>query len=155
MGTHPIFESDFDCLTDCDRTSALTRKNRNMKATNLLVLISAAAAQAHYWSPEGSNIKALCGYCADGVACDVTLAHAQLLAVLATAARTVMNLFVLSIVARRASVPRRTIVYVATYTPTTRRVAATVCARTVLRVPSPLSWSSRSPSPSVADSRRT
>merc|ERR1712189_17927 len=71
MGTHPIFESDFDCLTDCDRTAALTPKNRNMKATNLLVLISAAAAQAHYWSPEGSNIKALCGYCADGVACDV------------------------------------------------------------------------------------
>merc|ERR1739848_574759 len=42
-----------------------------MKATNLLVLIGSAIAQANYWTPEGSNIKALCGFCADNAACDL------------------------------------------------------------------------------------
>merc|ERR1712014_34511 len=28
MGTHPIFESDFDCLTDAQRTSKMAKKSK-------------------------------------------------------------------------------------------------------------------------------
>jgi len=33
MGTHPIFESDFDCLTDCERNRF---KNSNLLLTTTI-----------------------------------------------------------------------------------------------------------------------
>jgi len=35
MGTHPIFESDFDCLTDRNRAQKWTRTNRFIAATQV------------------------------------------------------------------------------------------------------------------------
>merc|ERR1711893_55276 len=77
MGTHPIFESDFDCLTEYSRRAhakTFCHVVNRMKASKLFVLFGAALAteNSHRWQPEGADYQALCGYCADNAACDVT-----------------------------------------------------------------------------------
>merc|ERR1712227_951760 len=76
MGTHPIFESDFDCLTEYARRAharTFCHVIKRMKASKLFVLFGAALAteNGHRWQPEGANYQALCGYCADNAPCDV------------------------------------------------------------------------------------
>jgi len=39
MGTHPIFESDFDCLTDCKRKRKIRDRTKNSKKTDFGIKI--------------------------------------------------------------------------------------------------------------------
>merc|ERR1711953_254236 len=67
MGTHPIFESDFDCLTDF-RKAKVDLSTLNMKCNNVFFLVFAAVAHADgNW---GENNLYLCGQCKDNKACD-------------------------------------------------------------------------------------
>merc|ERR1712088_738413 len=58
MGTHPIFESDFDCLTDIDNMSAARSLGRHLKEIriHLCQTSSASSGVREYIS---NNYKAL------------------------------------------------------------------------------------------------
>merc|ERR1711892_308751 len=51
MGTHPIFESDFDCLTDVD--AAVTLANPSVRPGRESHLLSSAPAKRHIVHVQG------------------------------------------------------------------------------------------------------
>merc|ERR1711935_861626 len=58
MGTHPIFESDFDCLTDLIRTTIhngpyLSHRRRRLQVLALRYVLQACPAQAHQDGDQG------------------------------------------------------------------------------------------------------
>merc|ERR1711935_252379 len=58
MGTHPIFESDFDCLTDLIRTTIhngpyLSHRRRRLQVLALSDVLQACPAQAHQDGDQG------------------------------------------------------------------------------------------------------
>merc|ERR1711990_1244998 len=75
MGTHPIFESDFDCLTECPSTSPPFPSAKMQLYMCLIVVvtfITSVMAQdtcdAGYW---GDNCYKLCGQClGDNATCN-------------------------------------------------------------------------------------
>merc|ERR1711997_1446216 len=59
MGTHPIFESDFDCLTDFEFGSSICQRSRVIPCTNLLEKSSRAPKRSRENSWKPSSVKLL------------------------------------------------------------------------------------------------
>merc|ERR1712035_32426 len=138
MGTHPIFESDFDCLTEYSRRAhakTFCHVIKRMKASKLFVLFGAALAQEHRWQPEGADYQALCGFAPTTLLATYQLANAQLVVLKDTADNCAINLSVTRAAATVAYVPHQITACVGTSLPTLRTAGATPFAPTVSRVP--------------------